>query len=621
MTRNSIRLGGHMRRAIRLSFAIPLVIAISSTGFAQYFGEQVMEKSFEQTDFFFTPYQLIPFGLGTFKNSVQGVLDDPQIQLAVNPAYLYHDSARASYVYLDFRSAREIRETNDSYYPYPILARTMVSSSFMPYPRYYINTRRELEPVVSATYLFRPTEGALSNLSLGISYQMIAQDEKYYSIPQDIYKSVLGANYLGVRSAAAENVPIVDKYSGADDMHQNGHFIALFAGYEFAPSFQLGAKLGRVTFDRDGSYGSQNLWDSYYSTDYTSLWRNSEGREQTYRHWELIGGANYTFDTKFSIGLTGGYLWGDADQTLMRGDSSYYAYGQIGSTTQNWNYWNHSANQHQSWAHDGKTYLGGINLKAQASPSQLFQFHYLYTRQNTDLLLAGNIIDSSYGMSRYQYDTTISNYTSRYALFDRRTGTGTSVGDMHRAVGSLQWQISPRVKLSIGLQYESRIVETKTNEVVVAKRYSRYASTGSHPYSYFDSTAESKSLQWDFRSKLTRFNIPIFFTIKTSDVVELLFGLNRSAANWQVDDVTLAIFDYRVQLDQRGLSRKENFGERYTQPQENESDVRTTFLAGLTVAPSEVFNVRLLVVPNFVDTYEGSELSNLQWWISVNLLP
>ncbi|MBI5471976.1 MAG: hypothetical protein HY961_06485 [Ignavibacteriae bacterium] len=610
-----------MKARISVGLLLCLVLASSASLHAQYFGEQVMEKSFEQTDFFFTPYQLIPFGIGTFKNSVQGVLDDPQIQLAVNPAYLYHDSARASYVYLDFRSAREIRETNDWYYPYPLLATKTALSSMMPYPRYYINTRRELEPVVSATYLFRPTEGALSNLSLGISYQMIAQDEKYYSIPQDIYKSVLGANYLGVTSKAAENIPIVDKYSGADNMHQNGHFVALFAGYEFAPAFQVGAKLGRVTFDRDGSYGSQNLWDSYYSTDNTSLWRNSEGRDQKYRHWELIGGANYTFDAKYSIGLTGGYLWGDADQTLTRGDSSYYGYGQIGSTTQNWNFWNHSANQRQSWAHDGKTYLGGINLKAQVNPAQLFQFHYLYTRQNTDLLLAGDIIDSSYGMSRYRYDTTISNHTSRYALFDRRTGTGTSVGDIHRAVGSLQWQITPRVKLSIGLQFESRIVETKTNEAVVAKRYSRYASTGTYPHNYFDSTAEAKSLQWDFRSKSTRFSIPIFFTIRTSDVVELLFGLNRSAANWQVDDVTLAIFDYRVQLGQQGLTRKENFGERYTQPQERESDVRTTLLAGLTVSPSNAFNVRFLLVPNFVDTYDGSELSEFQWWISVNLRP
>jgi hypothetical protein len=88
-----------------------------------------------------------------------------------------------------------------------------------------------------------------------------------------------------------------------------------------------------------------------------------------------------------------------------------------------------------------------------------------------------------------------------------------------------------------------------------------------------------------------------------------------------VDDVTLAVFDYRVRSNQQGTTRNERFGERYTQPQENVSDVRTTLLAGLTVSPSREFNIRFLVVPNFVDTYEGQELSDLQWWVGVNLLP
>src|SRR5437867_12236524 len=139
-------------------------------GFAQYFGEQVMEKSFEQTDFFFTPYRLVPFGIGTFKNSVAGVLDDPLLNLHVNPAYLPRDSMHASYGYVDFRSAKEIRDESNIYHPYPVFAvRTIEAASFIPYPRFYINTRRELEPVISAAYLFHPTEGALKNLSLVLS--------------------------------------------------------------------------------------------------------------------------------------------------------------------------------------------------------------------------------------------------------------------------------------------------------------------------------------------------------------------------------------------------------------------------------------------------------------------
>ncbi len=69
------------------------------------------------------------------------------------------------------------------------------------------------------------------------------------------------------------------------------------------------------------------------------------------------------------------------------------------------------------------------------------------------------------------------------------------------------------------------------------------------------------------------------------------------------------------------VKREENFGERYTTPAEEVSDVRTAFLAGLTISPSEKFNLRLLMVPNFRDSYEGSELEQLQWWIGLTLKP
>src|SRR5207302_1385907 len=160
-----------MNSTIRIAFL--LLLCSSGTGYGQYIGEQVMERSFEQTDFFFTPYRLVPYGIGTFSNSVAGVLDDPILNLDVNPAYLYSDTLQRSYAYLDFRNAREIRDSRSVYFPYDILRAVKVSMAFYPYPRFYVNTRRALEPVFSAAYLLRPAEGALKNLSLGLTYQLV----------------------------------------------------------------------------------------------------------------------------------------------------------------------------------------------------------------------------------------------------------------------------------------------------------------------------------------------------------------------------------------------------------------------------------------------------------------
>ena len=113
----------------------------------------------------------------------------------------------------------------------------------------------------------------------------------------------------------------------------------------------------------------------------------------------------------------------------------------------------------------------------------------------------------------------------------------------------------------------------------------------------------------------------MFVTVRATDALELLFGVNRTMAQWKIDDVTLALFRYRTSSNNGTVVRDENFGERYTQPSEEVSDVRTTFLAGLTVAPSQSLKLRLLMVPNFQDTFQGSELQQLQWWIGLILMP
>jgi hypothetical protein len=594
------------------------------SGYGQYFGERVMEKSFEQMDFFFTPNRLTPFGIGSYKNSVTGLLDDPFLNLDLNPAFLFGSATGSSTIYFDFRSAKEMHERRDMFFPYhtrDIFTTERVSEYFAPYPHFYVNTRKELEPVISIGYLFRPTSGTLKNLSLGLTYQRLSQNEEYYPIPQDIYRSVMGYDYNGIRSASAESIPIIDKYSGTDNIHHKGDFLTLYTGYEVDPSLQLGVKIGHTNFDRSGSLGSQNLWESYYSAGNSSLWRNREARDQSYRHWEVIGGIHYRFDSLYSIGLTGGRVWGDVEQNLTRDDYSTYGYGPYGSRTENWYQSLRSGIQHQNWVHDGKTDLGGINLKAQLNSTQLLQVHYFYSRQNVALGLRSSINDTSHSQYHAQWDTVLYTSFSNYSVRDYRNGDGSTIAGTHRVVASLTWDISATTRLYIGAQYQSRRVDTRTSEQVFANRHSRYASSGYYPYSYFDSTAEAKSLQWDFRTRLRQVTIPVILTHKLSDVVELMFGLNRTTADWQVNDVTLALIDYRVSANPDTVIRRGMFGERYTQPEENVSDVRTTVLFGLKVSPSSVFSIQLLVVPSFVNRYEGTELENLQTWIALSLTP
>ena len=90
---------------------------------------------------------------------------------------------------------------------------------------------------------------------------------------------------------------------------------------------------------------------------------------------------------------------------------------------------------------------------------------------------------------------------------------------------------------------------------------------------------------------------------------------------WEIDDVTLAAIRYRYRNSNGTVEEHQNFGERYTQPREEVSDITTTFMAGFTLSPSSMFQARLLVVPVFAEGIDGQELEQFQWWLGLTVTP
>ncbi len=581
-----------------------------------YWGERVLEKGFEQTDFFFTPSYVIPYGIGNFATTTPGLLRDPLMDLVINPARVSLDSLKPNYLYTDFRSSRTIREEPAGVYP--LMARADMASADMlwRYPTYFLNTRRELEPVFSGAYVGQIAPLTLPDLYVGASYQLVMHDEKYYSIPQDIYRTTAGLDYNGRSIAANSSVPIVDRYSGKDNIRQSGHFASIFGRYAAPAGIDLGVKLSRVFFTRDGEWGSSNLWESsYYTSGSTSLWSNMEMRDQAYNHWDLAGGVEYHASDATVLGVTAGHLWGVATQSLGNRDSSYYSYSSSTSS-----FYNRSAPKIQLWDHQGRTTYLGIELVTHTSPATTLSLFYRRQWSTVDIRVAAAILDSSF--STYSYTDQTGPYTnnSRSFLSDSRDGNGDQVSSSDRVMAALQWRLDERVTLSLGAQLEFQNREIHTLESVdLASRYT-YASTN-HTWDWHSSQDESKDLLWSFTAKRTSFRVPVFVDIQVSEKLGLLLGLSRDMSQWKIDDVTLALFRYRNSDDNGALSSKTNFGERYTTPTEEVTDVRTTFLAGLTIAPSPRFQVRVLMVPNFRDTFDGSELDQLQWWVGLTVRP
>ncbi len=588
--------------------------------YSQYWGEMVLEKSFEREDFFFNTNFLNPYGIGNFAQSSSGLINNPFINLQINPAYLYSDSLRRTYVYMDFRSSHDLQE--DQSWVIPLREYEPLHSNYL-YPSFYAESRKALQPVFSGGILTRPLSFSGKHLFIGLTYQAIFQDEDYYAIPFDIYRSAIGYDYAGNRAAKFADMPIEDRYRGEDAMHQLGHFITFFAGLEPIKNIRLGWRLNRTIFNREGSYGSKNYWESLHNENSSSLWYNMENRDQDYQHTDIASGVQIQFSDKISLGMNGGYLWGDVVQTLTNNDSSFYKYGEPGQGD-NWSYYWKDGGGDKYWKHVGNGLYGGLDLQYRPAPDKSIFLFYQYRKLDEDITLRANLSDTSYSSYKNTWDDQIDFYEYNYALTDMRSGIGTSETRVHLFSGAVRWQIEENKKLNIGVRVEFRNLKTQTDEDVLSNRH--YGWVNSSPYnpspdSYFEATVEDKILNWQFQAKRVTIQIPIFFTWKVSPTVKLHFGFNRSMSRWTIDDVTLARFHFRETTIDTTTVRKENFGERYQLPEEKRTDIKTTVLGGLTVSPSKLFNLRLLVVPNFSDTYNGSELSDLQWWVSLNLFP
>jgi hypothetical protein len=600
-----------------LTLFLLIVVGSPSWVSAQYWGERVLEKGFEHTEFFFAPNHLMPYGIGSFKGTTAGLLDDPLQEIIVNPSRLGLDSTHDAWLYTDFRGAKTITEENNwivPAYTYLDSRYAPVSSMYLPYPRLYLESRRELEPVFSGGAIFRPLPETAPSLYAAATYQYILQDAKYYSVPQNIYRTAAGYDFNGKSVAASEAMPIVDKYSGKDNMRQAGHFASVYVRYGAPGGLDLGATLSRAMFHRDGSYGSQNYWD--YTGNSTSLWSNMEARAQSYTAWDLGGGVTYHFNEHVSFGVTAGNLWGDAVQALHTTDSSHYLYK---STTSD-SYYNRSGNGLYQWNHQGTTLYYGADILAHTSPAMTMNFYYRHQKSAADIGLASGVLDTSFSTYSNSYNDQPYSSMSRSILSDARSGGGTQNITTDRLMGSLRWQIDDRVALAIGAQLEWYTMEIATSEsVVMASRYEHMYS-GEY-YNWRSAQNESKDLRWTFTSKRSSLQIPVFLTLRASKLLQFMIGINRDMTSWRIEEITLALFRFRYE-DQNGtVTQKTNFGERYTVPTENVSDVRTTFLAGIAVSPSEKLNLRLLMVPNFREGFDGQELDQLQLWLGLTVTP
>lgn len=594
-----------------------LVLLTPVIFYAQYYGERTTGQSFEQSDLYFNSHFLNTFGLLSFKNSAPGFIDEPFLNLALNPAMLPEIKGDAL-LYLDFRGDRSTPEIVDNYniphyYYYD-------AAIYRPYvdPRWLTRTRTEPEPVASLGMLMYPFKDITDRLFLGGTYQYIHKEEKFYQIPYWIYNSSYYYDALGVKNEGVRDVPIEDRYKGRDDMVNDGHLFSAFAGFKLFSFLNLGVSLNGVYHTRDGGYLDQHS-DEYGQTDEND-WANlyEQNRNQEYSHLDWSAGVLYKPSESTGLGVKAGILQGDADQVYNSRSFYFSQYKTPGEGT-DWYYYYSNSSTDQKWNQDGKTKYLSFNF-LRNKENKGFSAYYKYSVTEIDLSTSGLIADTSNNSSKWTntYNgINTSEYWGNSMARDIRTGTGLREKKVHQGLVSFFWKLTKLNTVRLGFFFQDNRNTISETEPVFASRRSEYhhRSTEYPQWNYDNSynLTEDKMLVWSYTADYQTIQIPVLLDFNFNEFFALTLGISRTLEKWDIRNETIAYFTVRERLENGVVKTEKDFGERYTQAPQKITENSTDFIMQMKASISEQFRISLLLDPEF-----SSKFQFAQWWLSFN---
>lgn len=592
------------------------LVLIPSLLFSQYFGERSTDQNFETSDFFFNSISLNPFGLKNFKAIAPLLIDHPFNNLSLNPA-LITKNANELLFYIDYR-------TESKYYPeifdYPMPLYSKFSPEvILPSPIFISETREDPQPIFSFGIITNPIKSKVPNLYLGGTYQRINKSEKFYSSPYWIYYPRYVLDAFGNKLGSEEGFPIIDKYAGIDEMTTTANIYSIFAGYKLDDVLSIGISYSGLDHLREGGL-INNYNDEYCTIDQViSSNLNSFSRSRNYHHDDFSAGVIYKFPDELLAGLKVGYLKGNAEQYYS--DQSTYFY-QINTPdiSPTWNLSKSQRNNDQSWNNSGDVYYFNLTMEKKINPTLQLISSFSYSNWKINFTNSSSILDTSYFYWKNFFQSNNQTYyqlnQSGYKLSDFRTGSGKKNKNNYSGFIGSKIDISPRIKLTLGLAYFENRYEVNSSEPVVYESKSYYNSVSDNPnnqsYSTFLRVYEDKELKWHYESVDFSYQIPVIINFIVSEKISFMILINQISAGTQADEYTEAIFRKRIRTEYDSTKITQNFIECYLPPRTKLTSEKTDLIANVSIAASNNISVSFLFNPEL-----RPSINLLEWWFKI----
>lgn len=589
--------------------------------FAQYHFEASNEQNFETSDFYFSRYVMNPFGMHDFKEITPGLIDNPFLNISINPARITELENRF-YTYIDYRGERTTYNSEIFGYPIPFdlrLTQDVYPERIMPV--YITQARVEPEPKFSIGVIGSPINSLKDKFFIGAYFQRIHKAEKFYSMPYWIYYPVYGYNPLGDRYAEGDSYPIIERYSGKDEMLTEANLYSLFTGYKLNENFSIGLQFIGINHSREGGFRDRYN-DDYGNIDNLISQRDYLiERERDYDQTDYTFGLTYTEkSTKFGVKL--GLLKGDANQSLVNLNESFYQNNQpdISST---WSMNSINYRSTQSWKNSGNLYYTGFDFNHNFNEDIQLIGYFNYLKGKIEFENFSSINDSSlysgrYFINRYNQNYWVK-YKNSYSLIDNRKGSGDKNKSNYSGLIALKWKISPNLKVTFGLAYFENNLKIKSNEPIVFESISIYEASTNDPNNYnypmnrvYLRLYEDKNLEWNFNSINFSYQIPIIFDYKFSEKFEATILLNQISGGTKVNQHTDAFIKTRIRTENDSTKQSNDFIERFTEPSVNRTFEKTELIARIKFNLNQNLGFAFTFDPELVPF-----INFAQWWFNI----
>lgn len=562
---------------------IGLLITFQCAAYAQY-TFQPLQRGFERTIFFGKPHNIIPGYYGDLAVSFLGAIDDPFLNLALNPALL---PKKEHYVYASYKTPQAI---STHYGPIQTFAANFVSS--------YYNGRDSqwhiAQPSATVAYLGKPFNN--SNIFVGFAYQSLYFKDNYYPVSDK--------NIFPQSNLAALNTVGVSRTNSKGNMLQTGHFFTAWAGYAFEKA-SVGLKINRSLFSRTGRR-EQNYGCSYCITilDVSSVTAipfsdGIQSRKQNYAHWDVSVGVDKDLNEKFSMGTSLGVVISEATQNLNRNTSDpYYPYSSP-VIDEFYFYTNRNNSLKQSWSQDGDTWYGSLHGNYKFNETSGLTFSYRFSQFANDVSFAS--LDARQFLLKRRNPTNPDTATVTFIRTGHSNQTHQGGGQMinadHHLTLIMNKDLNQDVKAYFGVQFGYLKRNYDTSEQVQDLRFN-FSSTTYTPSGFIDSTqfrrTVIKDLRWKQDGYLRTFRIPVMLKIKANDWLAVDFGASPVFVKHHYFSPVFNDFQIYKIVVGGDVEVKRNFSTHFKNTF-NDYEFKVPAFIGFSMQPSALLTVQLSV--------------------------